>query len=91
MAEAVLTIEHLTRRYGDRTAIQDLNLCVHAGQTLGFLGPNGAGKTTTIRILLGLIRPDSGRALIAGADTWSDHVRAARHYGAVLETTAFYD
>ena len=90
MAEIVLTIEHLTRRYGDRIAVQDLNLCVRAGQTVGFLGPNGAGKTTTIRILLGLIRPDSGRALIAGADTWRDHVRAARHYGAVLETTAFY-
>lgn len=90
MAETVLTIEHLTRRYGDRIAVQDLNLCVRAGQTVGFLGPNGAGKTTTIRILLGLIRPDSGRALIAGADTWRDHVRAARHYGAVLETTAFY-
>jgi ABC-2 type transport system ATP-binding protein len=91
MTEAVLSIEHLTRRYGDRTAIQDLNLCVYAGQTVGFLGPNGAGKTTTIRILLGLIRPDSGRALIAGADTWREHVRAARHFGAVLETTAFYD
>jgi ABC-2 type transport system ATP-binding protein len=71
----------LTKRYGKVTALDTLDLEVHAGEVLGFLGPNGAGKTTTIRLLLGLIRPTSGGAEIFGLDAQRDkiavHARAA--------------
>jgi ABC-2 type transport system ATP-binding protein len=85
----ILELENLTRRFGSRTAIQDVNLQVEAGEVYGLLGPNGAGKTTVIRIILGLVRADSGRALVAGYDCWRQHVQAARHYGAVLEVPGF--
>jgi len=64
----ILEVEHLTRRFGARTAVQDVNLRVEAGEIFGFLGPNGAGKTTAIRMFLGLLRPDSGSARVAGGD-----------------------
>lgn len=56
----------LTKRYGDRLAVDALDLEVRAGEVFGLLGPNGAGKTTTMRMLLGLIRPDSGTATVLG-------------------------
>src|SRR5437660_76280 len=86
----ILEVEHLTRRFGARTAVQDVNLRVEAGEIFGFLGPNGAGKTTAIRMLLGLLRPDSGSARVAGFDCWRQHVQAARHFGAVLESPGMY-
>jgi ABC-2 type transport system ATP-binding protein len=58
----------LTRRFGDFTAVQDVNLQVAAGQFFGFLGPNGAGKSTTIKMLTGLLAPTSGNIRILGAD-----------------------
>ena len=69
----------LTKRYGRTVALDHLDLEVPAGQILGYLGPNGAGKTTTLRLLLGLIRPTSGRAEIFGVDAWRDPVRAHAH------------
>lgn len=67
-SETVVATEHLTKRYGDFTALEDLSIQVKRGEILGFIGPNGAGKTTTIKILVGLSRPTSGRATIAGVD-----------------------
>jgi len=67
---SVIVIENLTKRYGQRVGIQDLNLCVPEGVIYGFLGPNGAGKSTTIRLLLALLRPSGGRARIFGRDCW---------------------
>jgi len=66
--EVVVETSGLTKRYGGFTALDDLNLQVRRGQILGFIGPNGAGKSTTIRILVGLARPTSGSASIAGVD-----------------------
>lgn len=66
--DTVIEIENLTKQYGDFTALDSLSLKVKRGQILGFIGPNGAGKTTTIRILVGLLKPTSGSATIAGAD-----------------------
>lgn len=68
----VLEIENLTKRYGEFTALDSMTLQVHRGQILGLIGPNGAGKTTTIKILVGLQRPTSGSARIAGADCVRD-------------------
>ena len=66
--DAVIEIHQLTKRYGEFTALDALSLQVGKGKILGFIGPNGAGKTTTIKILVGLLKPTSGRATITGAD-----------------------
>jgi ABC-2 type transport system ATP-binding protein len=71
MTEAVHT-DQLTKRYGHTTALDSLDLVIEAGEVFGYLGPNGAGKSTTIALLLGLIRPTSGRAMIFGLDAWRD-------------------
>lgn len=65
---AIIETKHLTKTYGNNTALGDLNLEVNEGEVLGYLGPNGAGKTTTIRLLLGLIAPTKGQATIFGMD-----------------------
>lgn len=67
---SVIVTHQLTRRYGRRVGIQDLDLQVSEGVVFGFLGPNGAGKTTTIRVLLGLLRPSAGSARVFGMDCW---------------------
>ena len=61
-----ITVERLTKRYGETLAVDDLSFTVEAGRVTGFLGPNGSGKSTTMRALLGLIRPTSGKALVEG-------------------------
>ena len=65
----------LSKRYGETLAVDSLDLQVRAGEIFGFLGPNGAGKTTTIKMLVGLLRPSGGKALIGG------HEREARNLG----------
>jgi len=64
----VVETRGLSKRYGQRFALKELDLEVRQGETLGYLGPNGAGKTTTIRLLLGLIAPTSGSATLFGLD-----------------------
>ena len=73
-AHVALRTEKLTKHYGPVVGLEGLNLEVNAGQVLGYLGPNGAGKTTTIRLLLGLIKPTSGRAEIFGMDVQDNKV-----------------
>jgi ABC-2 type transport system ATP-binding protein len=73
--EMAIRIEGLHKHFGTAHALRGLDLQVPAGQVTGFLGPNGAGKTTTIRILLGLLRADGGRATVLGGDPWTDAVR----------------
>ena len=73
-APVALRTEKLTKHYGPVVGLEGLNLEVNAGQVLGYLGPNGAGKTTTIRLLLGLIKPTSGRAEIFGMDVQDNKV-----------------
>jgi ABC-2 type transport system ATP-binding protein len=72
--QPVLRTEKLTKHYGKVVGLEGLDLEVRAGEVLGYLGPNGAGKTTTIRLLLGLIRPTAGRALIFGMDAQDEKV-----------------
>src|SRR6185295_3055410 len=85
---AIVT-ENLTKKFGARTVVDRVCLEVPAGEVFGFLGPNGAGKTTTISMLLGLIRPDSGRAMVLGHDVAREPEAALRRVGALLEP-AFY-
>ena len=79
----------LTKRYGSTTAVADLSFTAPRGRITGFLGPNGAGKSTTLRMLLGLVHPTSGEALVEGTRyvSLSDPVRAV---GAVLESDSFH-
>ena len=67
-----IEIADLHKSFGRTTALDGLDLTVRTGEIHGFLGPNGAGKTTTLRILLGLLRPDAGRAVLLGGDPWAD-------------------
>jgi ABC-2 type transport system ATP-binding protein len=75
----LLRTEHLTKHYGRRRALDDLNLEIEPGETFGLLGPNGSGKSTALRLLLGFLRPTAGKAFIAGCDCWRDGVAARRH------------
>jgi ABC-2 type transport system ATP-binding protein len=88
--EVILRTRDLTKRYGDRLAVSNLNLDGRRGDVLGFLGPNGAGKTTTIRMLLGLIRPTAGSVEIIGMDVGRAGARALPHVGALVEQPALY-
>ena len=72
MTEPAIVAESLSKRFGNRTAFQDVSFEVGAGEVFGFLGPNGAGKTTTVRVLATLLRPTSGRAVVAGIQVPSD-------------------
>jgi ABC-2 type transport system ATP-binding protein len=87
----VIRTEHLSREYGPKVALSDLNLRVDPGEILGFLGPNGAGKSTTVKILTGMIRPTSGRASVAGFDIVEQPLEAKKRIGYVPETAALYD
>ena len=80
MADAILT-DSLSKSYGDVTALDNLDIEVRVGEIFGFLGPNGAGKTTTIRLLLDIIRPDSGRAEVLGLDPRAQGVELRRRVG----------
>ena len=75
---AAIEISGLVKTFGSVTALDGLDLRVEAGEVHGFLGPNGAGKSTTIRVLLGLLRADSGRASVLGMDPWTDAVALHR-------------
>lgn len=72
MAESPIAVSGLTKSFGSTRALDGLDLDVAAGEVHGFLGPNGAGKSTTIRVLLGLLRADAGRARLLGGDPWAD-------------------
>ena len=82
-------MNHLGKSFGRVRAVDDLSFTVPPGQVTGFLGPNGAGKTTTLRMLLGLVRPDAGEALVDGR-RYADLPAPVSVVGAVLEATAFH-
>jgi ABC-2 type transport system ATP-binding protein len=90
-ANPVVEISRLTKKYGEFTALDDLTLTVDHGQILGFVGPNGAGKTTTIKILVGLARPTSGSARIAGVDCSRDARKIKRLVGYMPDGFGSYD
>ena len=84
-----LVIEHLTKRYGDHTVVDDLTFTVEPGKVTGFLGPNGSGKSTTMKMMLNLATADAGRATIGGQH-YRDLTEPARTVGAMIESDAFH-
>ena len=91
MPEIVISVQNLTRRFGDFTAVDHINFGVNEGEVVGYLGPNGSGKTTTIRMLLGLLAPNEGEATVLGYDVvrQSEEVRA--RVGYMSQKFAIYD
>jgi ABC-2 type transport system ATP-binding protein len=86
----VVEVADLTRTFGKHRGVADLSFGIGAGEVFGFLGPNGAGKSTTIRLLLGLIRPTSGRARVFGLDPVQDAVAVHRRTGYLAGDLALY-
>ena len=89
----MIEIKHLSKSYnkGSVKAVDDLNLNVRPGEIFGFLGPNGAGKTTTIKMMVGLLNPDSGTIRLAGFDTAENPLEAKRQTGYVPDNPDVYD
>ena len=87
----MIDAENLWRQYGSRVALHGLTLRVGRGEILGFLGPNGAGKSTTVKILTGMIKPDRGRATVAGFDVSRDPIEVKKRVGYVPESAALYE
>lgn len=85
----MIAMEQLTKAYRHKRAVDDLTCRVEPGRVTGFVGPNGAGKTTTMKMLAGLARPTSGRALIGGR-SYRDQPVPLRAAGIALETRAFH-
>lgn len=87
--DEVVTVRSLSKRYGGVVAVNDGSFSLSAGTVTGFLGPNGAGKTTTLRLLLGLVEPSGGEALVFGR-RYRELDQPARRVGAVLESSDFH-
>jgi ABC-2 type transport system ATP-binding protein len=87
----MITLEHVSKSYGPKIAVQDLSLQIGTGELFAFLGPNGAGKTTTIKMMVGLLFPTSGRVLIGGHDLRTDGERARQLLSYVPDQPFLYE
>src|ERR1700760_1764444 len=85
----MIEVASVTKRYGEKVAVQDLTFTVQPGVVTGFLGPNGAGKSTTMRMLIGLDRPDAGQATVNGKP-YRELAHPLHEVGAMLEAKAFH-
>ena len=86
----MIEVQHLSKRYGPVTAVDDVSFRVERGEILGFLGPNGAGKTTTMRILTGYMPATAGKAVVAGFDVFDQPIEAKKRTGYLPETPPLY-
>jgi ABC-2 type transport system ATP-binding protein len=87
----MIELEHLVKRFGDLTAVNDVSLTVGRGEFFAMLGPNAAGKTTTMKLLVGLVKPTSGRARICGHDIQTHSLEARQHLAYVPDFPFLYD
>ena len=88
--EVVIDVRQLTKKFGDFTAVDSVSFTIHAGEVVGYLGPNGSGKTTTIRMLLGLLRPTAGEALVLGYDSARQTELVRQNVGYMSQKFALY-
>jgi ABC-2 type transport system ATP-binding protein len=86
----MIEVQHLTKRYGPVTAVNDISFRVEKGEILGFLGPNGAGKTSTMRCITGYMPPTDGKVVVAGFDVFSHPIEAKKRTGYLPETPPLY-
>jgi ABC-2 type transport system ATP-binding protein len=86
----MIEVKELTKKYGDRKAIDDLSFTIQKGEVVGFLGPNGAGKTTTMKIITGFMAPSSGQVKIAGYDVFENPIEVKKRIGYLPETPPVY-
>ena len=86
----MIEVQHVTKRYGPFTAVDDVSFRVEKGEILGFLGPNGAGKTTTMRMITGYMPPTEGAAIVAGYDVFTHPLEAKKRTGYLPETPPLY-
>jgi len=86
-----IILESVSKRFGDVWAVRDLSLRIEYGRVYGLLGPNGSGKSTTMKMILGLVKPDSGKILVDGIDVSKDPVEVRKMIGYVPETPRLYD
>ena len=87
----IISLSNVSKTYGDKTVLQDINLEIPAGQIIGYIGPNGAGKSTTVKILTGLLPEFEGTATVAGYDVRENPMEVKRRIGYVPELTELYD
>jgi len=87
----MIEIQGARKSFGDKVAVEGLELTVRDGEIFGFLGPNGAGKTTTIRMIAGLLRPDAGAVLVDGVDVRREPIRAKRQLAYVPDSPDVYE
>ena len=87
----MIELKNLTKTYGRLTAVDHIDLEVHAGEIIGFLGPNGAGKTTTIKMMAGILKPTEGTAIIAGHDILREPIEAKRAFGFIPDRPFIYE
>lgn len=91
MSEITVSVENLTKKFGDFTAVSDVSFEVEKGEIFGFLGANGAGKSTTIRMLCGILPPTSGRGIIAGHDVMKNPEMVRQNIGYMSQKFSLYD
>src|SRR5713226_9270351 len=91
MGEYAVHTEGLTKRFGQRLAVDHIDLRVQQGEIYGFLGPNGAGKSTTIRMLCGILDPTEGSGKVLGYDIWTERERIKENIGYMSQRFSLYD
>ncbi|MGS0685052.1 ABC transporter ATP-binding protein [Nakamurella sp. GG22] len=91
VAGQALALRGLTKAFGDRIAVDHIDLDVPAGSFFGLVGPNGAGKTTTLSMVTGLLRPDAGRVVVAGVDVWTDPAAAKARMGVLPDGLRLFE
>src|SRR4051812_7253465 len=89
--DSVISVDHLTKRFGHFTAVDNISFNVKKGEIFGFLGANGAGKTTAMRMLCGLSLPTEGKATVAGFDVYSQNEQIKKNIGYMSQKFSLYE
>src|SRR5690349_17843314 len=89
MTDAI-ALDRVTKKYGDLVALDDVSVSIRSGEMFGLIGPDGAGKTTSIRLMCGLLRPQSGTVRVVGCDPVKDHRKATQAIGYLSQRFSLY-